>query len=171
MGLAAGLMFSTVACRTKPDVSVERRSGPEQRLYRFSVESLSGDKKNWHLESDQSDIYESRHEMSVVKPHVRFFKNGELSSTLTAGSGLIQTESKDMWLGEGMVLESTSGVRLSSDWMNYYEAAQKITSTAPVTIVRPGSVTRGDAWEAKPDMSEMIVHNQRVELISQRLKR
>ncbi|HOW28797.1 MAG TPA: LPS export ABC transporter periplasmic protein LptC, partial [Elusimicrobiota bacterium] len=123
--------------------------------------------KNWTLSASRADVYEREQRMAVETPHVLFYKAGQLSSTLDAQHGSVRMDSKDMWIGGQLVMESTTGVRLSSDWMNYFHAEQKIVSTAPVVIVRPGSVTHGQAWEAKPDLSELVVYNQRVDFDSQ----
>jgi hypothetical protein len=59
---------------------------------------------------------------------------------------------------------STDGARLNSDWLQYVAEKDRIVSTAPVTIVRRGSVIRGVGWEAAPDLSEVFIKRQRVEI-------
>ena len=64
-----------------------------------------------------------------------------------------------------MVLVSTDGARVESPCMDYHADLDQVTSTASVTVYRNASVLRGVGWEAKPDLSHVVVHHQKVEYV------
>jgi LPS export ABC transporter protein LptC len=118
----------------------------------------------WSLQAPGAEIFEADHRAEIERPRLQFYEGSGPRSTVTAARGRFDTATRDMWAGGGVVLVSTDGARLESDWMNYESAADRITSTAPVTITRGQSEVKGIGWEARPDLSELIVRRQRGEI-------
>jgi len=53
---------------------------------------------------------------------------------------------------------------LESDWVRYEKQADRFVSTAPVTVTRGRSIVKGVGWEARSDLSDMVVREQRGEI-------
>ncbi len=130
----------------------------------FSLNNYMKGQLDWALTAPHADIFELEHRVEMERPFIQFYKDAEKSSTLESMRGRINTESKDMWAWDSVVMTSTDGARLTSDWMQYVSALDRIQSTAPVTITRGGSVTNGVGWEAKPDLSQIVIHKQTMEI-------
>jgi len=166
--LGGGFLAS---CRSShPAGRVEKAAAvsPDQVIRNFSIDSFAGKEKDWHLESPRADIFESENRIRIQKPSIRFFENSEPSSSLEAGAGEIQTSgARDLWAWDQVVMTSTDGARLTSEWLHYISEKERIVSTAPVTIVRPGTTIQGVGWEATPDLSEVLVRQQRVEIVGE----
>jgi LPS export ABC transporter protein LptC len=166
-GLCAGLLLvGLISCRRAPESRGGRPglSVPEQTVRDFAVESFAQGQKDWVLRSPHADLFEASHRIDVQAPKIQFFEKGEPSSNVEAGQGRINTETKDLWVWENVVMTSTDGVRLVSDHLRYDREQDRVVSTAPVTITKGGSVTRGVGWEARPDLSEIVIRRQRVEI-------
>lgn len=171
MGAKAGLclvLLACLGCRRENPVkgleSLNKLPVPEQTIANFSIESFAEGVRDWTLNAPRADLFETDNRLEVSSPSVRFFENGEPSSTLVAGQGRLQTDTKDLWAWGGVVMTSTQNVKLTSDWVRYDSALDRILSTAPVTVVRGRSVSKGVGWEATPDLSKIIVHQQRIEI-------
>ena len=135
-----------------------RRAGPEVS-------------KDWTLRSIRADIYEKENRIDVAQPHVQFFDKGRPGSELDAGRGRVDTKTNNVDAWDNVVLVSTDGARLNSDWMKYISSLDKIISTAPVTVVRGGSVIRGVGWEAAPNLSQVIIRDQQLEISPEEFKK
>lgn len=165
---AAVAALALFACRapTPPPMAEARPAGPapDQVIENFTIDSFGAGKRDWSLRAPRADVYESKNLVLIQRPFIQFYEGEELSSTLESGRGEIHTGSRDLWAWDEVVMVSTEGARLNSDWLQYVGEKDRIVSTAPVTIVRRGSTIRGLGWEASPDLSEVFIKNQRVEI-------
>lgn len=161
------------ACRQGPAKPSSAPKGPvpEQTIQRFTLNNFADGTLEWALTAPHADVFELEHRVEMKRPFIQFYKGEEKSSALQADRGRIDTETKDMWAWQNVVMTSTDGARLTSDWMQYVSALDLIQSTAPVTIERGGSVTNGVGWEARPDLSQIVIHQQKVEILAQDMPR
>jgi LPS export ABC transporter protein LptC len=139
-------------------------AAPDQIIGQFTMDNFTGKGREWTLESPKAYVFEPQERVDVDAPHIRFYDEGKPGALLEAGKGRFHTGRKDLRAWDGVVMISTDGARLESDWMNYDAVQDLVTSTAPVTVTRGRSVLRGIGWEAKPDMSRVVVRKQRVEI-------
>lgn len=164
---ALGLLVLFAACRRKPPVPVAEQSPetiPDQTLGTFTMDSYLGALRQWSLKSPHADLFDQEHRVDVVSPQVRFFNAGQAGSTVNAAQGRLDTGTKDFWVGGGVVLASTDGVHLESDWVRYEKSVDRFVSTAPVTVTRGRSIVKGVGWEARSDLSDMVIRDQRGEI-------
>jgi LPS export ABC transporter protein LptC len=137
---------------------------PDQTLGKFSMDSFQGVERQWSLVSPHADLYDREHRVDLETPDVQFFTKGKHSSTVSAAHGRLNSESKDFLAEGGVVMVSTEGVRLESDWVKYEKTTDRFSSTAPVTVTRGRSVVSGVGWEGKSDLSDLVIRNQRGEI-------
>ncbi len=128
------------------------------------MDTFQGAEKTWSLRSPRAEIFDEDHRVELVLPRLRFFKKDRPSSTVTAARGRLDTVTRDLWAGGGVVMVSTEGARLESDWMRYDSRTNLLSSTAPVTINRGRSVVQGVGWEAAPDLLRIEIRRQRGEI-------
>lgn len=128
------------------------------------MDSYSGLRLQWALRSPRGELFDREHRVDLVEPHVRFYNDGRPGSEVVAARGQLNPETKDMWAGGGLVMVSSDGVRLESDWARYVKKQERFVSTAPVTVTRGSSVVKGVGWQARSDLSDMTVFSQRGEI-------
>ncbi len=164
---ALGVLVLCAACHRKPGAPLSDPSSegdPDQTLATFTMDSYGGAYRQWSLKSPHADLFDRDHRVELVSPQVRFFNEGRAGSVVNAAQGRLDTETKDFWAGGGVVMVSTDGVRLESDWVRYEKQADRFVSTAPVTVTRGRSIVKGVGWEARSDLSDMVVREQRGEI-------
>ncbi len=159
---------------------------PELFMERPRIQSYGPEGLEWELVAPQGEGYTSSNLMRVEDLSVDLFEGGKKSSQITADEALMNTGSQgkpialsssayggielqdgDMLLNGHVVVVSTEGSTLSTDWLHYHRRKELITSTAPVRIVRPDSVTTGVGLEATSDLSRVKIFKQRVVISDQ----
>jgi LPS export ABC transporter protein LptC len=147
----------------RPPAAAQEGITPDQILSTFVLDAFAGGEKEWALRAPRAFVYEVDSRVDVERPWVRFYDKGEPGSELQAGRGRLFGDRRDLYVWDGVVLVSTDGVKLETEWVDYKSALDLIMSTAPVTVTQKGSVVRGVGWEAKPDLSQIVIRNQEVE--------
>lgn len=164
----AGFLFSAllccVSCRSGSGAgSRSSSSSPDQVITQFVLDSFDKGQRAWTLRSPRALVYDADDRVELDAPRMRFFDRGRPGAEMEAGKGRLFPGRRDLVAWDGVVMVSTEGATLKSDWMEYSGALDLVTSTAPVTVTRGGSVVRGTGWEAKPDLSKIVVRRQTVE--------
>jgi LPS export ABC transporter protein LptC len=149
---------------TGQEIVPSPQAGPDQVMEMFSMDSFVEGKKEWVLSSPRAEVFDKERRIEIQQPFIQFYEQGRPSSTLKAGHGRVDSETRDVWASDGLVMVSTEGVRLESQHMHYTRGKNIITSTAPVTLIRGESRIRGTGWQATPDMSELVILKQKVEV-------
>lgn len=161
------LVFSS-GCRRvagpRADAGSDSDGEPDQTLSVFTMDSFAGAKRQWTLRAPHGDLFDREHRVALDHPHVRFFQEGQSGSLVTAEKGSLDTDTKNFWAGGGVVMVSTDGVHLESDWVRYEKSTDRFVSTAPVTVTRGRSIVKGVGWEARADLSDMVIRDQRGEI-------
>jgi LPS export ABC transporter protein LptC len=160
------LMFLALiaACGSRDGKKDDIPAVPEQAIEKFSVTETEKGKPHWVLDAASAQILENEKKVFLQAPHVTFFENGEKVSTLTAERGRMNTESYDMW-GEGKcVLDTAKGERLETSNLHYQSDAKKIVTREKVKLTRPDEIIYGEGMEASPDLENITIKKQRVEM-------
>ncbi len=175
VGLAGCRGSRAPASAAAPSVGSE---APELTMEPVRIQSYSADGLEWELEAPRAQGYTTKNIMHINQLSVSLFDKGQKSSDIKADEGLIHTsqqssptsetvssrtitlDSGDMYLYGNVVVVSTDGARVDTDWLLYRKSTDLITSTAPVKITRDNSVTTGVGMEAKPDLSVLNIFNQ-----------
>lgn len=163
--LAAGALAALAACRpVRGPAYPDTVEAPDQTMDDFTMDSYAALARVWSLRAPHADIFEKDHRVELTQPRIRFFSAGRPGSTVAAAQGRLDTETKDMWAGGGVVMVSTEGARLESDWVRYEKSTERFVSTAAVTITRGRSVVTGIGWQARSDLSDLLITHQRGEI-------
>lgn len=144
----------------------------------LKVQSYGLEGLQWEMTAPRGEAFTARAMMRVDNLHVELFENKAKSTDLTADKGIMYTgdpadhmgrssprdgvvvSSGDMYLDGNVVIVSTDGNKLSTDWVHYRQADQIIVSCAPVTMIRQNSITRGVGLRATPDLNRVEIYNQ-----------
>lgn len=144
---------------------------PDQVIEDFVMDTFQDVDRSWTLRAPRADIFDADHRLELTAPRLRFYDRNRPSSSVTAARGRLDTASRDLWAGGGVVLVSTEGARLESEWMRFDSAVDRLVSTAPVVITRGRSRVRGVGWQATRDLSSIEILRQRGEIDAQDARR
>jgi lipopolysaccharide export system protein LptC len=157
---------------------------PEFVMSPFRIQAFGSPGLEWELRSPQARAYTSMNVMRAEQVDLTLYDNGEKSTNIQSDRGVfcIQNgvlaapapgftaaaieeqgtplQTGDMFLSGNVVVVSTDGTKLLTDWLHYQKAREIIRSTAPVQIVRPDSITNGTGLEATPDLQRIKIFNQ-----------
>ncbi len=179
--LAVGITILTFlgACRSgssSKDTKTENKIFADQTMERLHIQSYDGSHLEWELSAPKAEVFSEKGQTIIRHPEIELFEKGKKSTTLMADEGLmlagetrsslilstfsVTLEPGDMFLSGHVVMVSTEGNRLMTDWAHYRKGADLIVSRAPVKIVRPDSTTEGIGLEATPDLSKVQIFNQ-----------
>lgn len=178
---AALLAVASPACRTAADPAAPQRSddpAPELLMRGLIVQSWGGSGLDWEMRAPIGEGFTRRNFIQVSSMNVQLFDEGVKSTRISADRAVMATSatgarepriepmegvylsSGDMFMEGRVVLVSTEGSRLRTDWVRYGARDEIIRSSAPVEVERPDSITRGKGLEATADLSTLKIFNQ-----------
>ncbi len=184
--LAIATVFGGSACRRSASSSsttapaANGREVSELKMTAMHVQSYSESGLEWEMNAPFGEVFTHKNIMRVKDMSVQLYENGTKSSDVSAMRGIMSTgpkvESKtpvggptaadvsldqgDMYLDGNVVMISTDGSKLLTDWAHYHKKTNLITSKAPVRVERKDSITTGIGMEASADMSHVHIFNE-----------
>ena len=155
---------------------------PDLKMTKLRLQYFTDRGLEWELHSPLAKGYSTRNIMETTDMHIWTFQEKEESTQVSADSAIMITEKAkrpglplitqnvdgrplkqgDMYLKGNVVVTSTDGAKLETDWLWFHQKDQFITSTAPVKITRPDSITTGVGLNATSDLSNVTIFNQTV---------
>ena len=181
--LAAALLLALAACRHAKKGGAEKEippaeRPPELRMQGLIVQSWGANGLEWEMRSPLGEGYNKRFIIQVSSMDVQLYDKGERSTRINADRAVMATSnpgpgdppiepmdnvylsSGDMLLDGHVVMVSTEGTRLETDWVKYDSRTRIVRSSAPVEVDRPDSITKGKGLEATADLSQLKIYNQ-----------
>lgn len=181
--LSGGLCLS--ACRSSTSAPAAEPAKnlfadeSELKMSMMHVQSFGDDGLNWELTAPYGEVFTRKNLMRVKTLAVQMFDQGKKSTDITAKQGVMSTGPKsperthgelaavssvlepgDMYLSGDVVMVSTDGSKLTTDWAHYIKKKELIVSTAPVRVDRQDSITTGIGMEASSDMTQIHIFNE-----------
>lgn len=117
---------------------------------------------SWTLKSRRAILREDSKIATLAEPVMEFYKNGKAISRVTALAGEVETASNDVRLSSSVAMDSFEDrSHLTTTELFYNSKRGLFTTPADIMIKRPEGVLRGKGLEAKPDLSEIRIFDQR----------
>lgn len=155
----AGLLLAASACGRGGGKGAEER---RQVMEGLTLSQSEKGEPSWTLKSRLAVLREDSKIATLAEPVMEFYKRGKAVSRVTARSGEVETETHDVRLSSSVVLDSFDDKsHLTTTELLYSSARGRFTTTAEITVRRPEGVLRGKGLEAKPDLSEIRIFDQR----------
>jgi LPS export ABC transporter protein LptC len=155
----AALLLALSACGKSGDAGHEER---RQVMEGLTLSQSEKGEPSWTLKSRHAELREDAKRATLTEPVMEFYKKGKAVSRVTARSGEVDTESHGVRLSSSVVLDSFDDrSRLTTTELFYDSGRGRFTTTADITVKRPEGVLRGKGLEAKPDLSEIRIFDQR----------
>ena len=160
----AALLLASSACGKSAE------NGHEERRQVMEGLTLSQSEKgqpSWTLKSRRAVLREDSSLATLADPMMEFYKNGKAVSRVTALAGEVETETHDVRLSSRVVMDSFEDKsHLTTSELFYKSKRGLFTTPADILLARPEGVLRGKGLEAKPDLSEIRIFDQRSVLIA-----
>ncbi len=157
--MLASLLLGASACTKRAT------DAPEERRQVMEGLTLSQSEKgepSWSLKSRRALLREDSKLALLTEPVMEFYKAGKAVSRVTALSGEVETETNDVRLSSSVALDSFEDKSHLTTTELFYNAKRgRFTTTADILVTRPEGVLRGKGLEAKPDLSEIRIFDQR----------
>ncbi len=165
-----GLLLIAIGCKKSASSQAFPITGAgrfSQVLKDFQMQDIYNGSKNMTVESIEGRLHESEQVVDVDKPRVTFFKEGGVSSTLTAPQGQVLMETHEVKVWGGVAVVTPDSATLNTESLRYNPERHRFLSDDPVRLERPDSITIGVGLEATPDLSRVRIGHQKVYVRSQ----
>ncbi|MBV9079774.1 MAG: LPS export ABC transporter periplasmic protein LptC [Elusimicrobia bacterium] len=177
-------LIVAAGCRAAKRGGAAANAGPvepvaELRMQGMTVQSWGINGMEWEMHAPTGEGFTQKNFIRVSSMSVQLFDRGKRSTQIAAQKAVMATGNPtatsaapsdvgggivlapgDMYMDGGVVVVSTEGSRVSTDWVKYTAKDQLIRSTAPVEVIRPDSITKGRGLEANSDLSHLKIFNQ-----------
>lgn len=125
----------------------------------------------WTLTAANADIYDNGARIKLSSPTLVMQEKGQETSSVNASEGDMLVEEKIVTLrGNVKGRSKTENTTLETELLHYSKAKEKIWTEKEVTIVQNDITVVGTGMEAKPDMSEVTILQQRT-LVPKEIKK
>lgn len=154
------LFFS--GCKSEKKVVEETPPMSDQTIEKFTITETEEGKLKMVLEAESAVINENTKMAFLRLPRVKFYHEGQYSSTLITESADINLETYDI-AGHGKCTVDTAGNEHLQTTDLKYDAAKKIVySNNDVTLTRDGDTVYGKGFEADTKLDKVIIKKQKI---------
>ncbi len=148
-------LLALVGCSGSKQASPVGAAGemPDQEVSDFVLTETDQGRPQWTLYSRDAATYTARNLVVARDVRVDFFDDkGARSSELTARTGEIQQQTRDMTARGNVVLQTAEGTRMTTQELRFSNQRQQITSDKLVRVERDGDVLEGTGFQSDPDL-------------------
>ncbi len=152
--LALGVML-LAGCGHKASIDANAPAAelPDQEASDFNMSETDQGRVEWKLYAQHASVYNARSVVVARGVRVDFFdEKGQRTSTLTSREGELNQIRHDMSVRGDVVVQTTDGVRLTTQSLRFVNDTQKIMSDEFVRIDRHGDVLTGTGFESDPNL-------------------
>jgi LPS export ABC transporter protein LptC len=155
----AALLLASLACGKNGENGHDER---RQVMEGLTLSQSDKGQPSWTLKSRRAILREDSKIATLAEPVMEFYKNGKAISRVTALAGEVETASNDVRLSSSVAMDSFEDrSHLTTTELFYNSKRGLFTTPADIMIKRPEGVLRGKGLEAKPDLSEIRIFDQR----------
>ncbi len=125
------LLIFLQACSMEDSFTTDSRERiPDQTIHGFTVIELKSGRKEWELVAEKADIYRKKNETELYKPRMKFYNSeGEVTSTLTADEGTVNTKTNDVFMrGNVIVVSEEKKTTLTTESLRWDSKREKVLS-------------------------------------------
>lgn len=135
-------------------------AAPSQTLTQFELRDIRDGVPSMVLKAREAVAYEDEQRTSVVQPEIVFYQGAKETSKLTAPTGKVLMKTHEVEVWGGVTVVTVDSATLTTERLRYDPVRRKIFSDDPVTLTRPGSVTRGAGLESDPELTRVKILKQ-----------
>ena len=163
--LAVAALLALAGCKddaVRPTTMVTAADTADQVLTQMEHLITSDGVRRTKVLADTAYLYEASQLARLKVVTVTFFDSyGNISSTVTADSGLYEMRTGSMKSWGHVVAKTPDGRTLRSAELMYDSRQQKISSDQPFTFDRVGQHLEGNAFVSDPDFRNVVAQQPR----------
>jgi LPS export ABC transporter protein LptC len=151
----AGIVISAGACSERGiEESTEvRETTPAQSIENFTMTETYQADAEWRLLAEHADIYDTQKTARVTNLQVNFYKEGKVTSVLTADWGIIDLTNNDMTAYDHVQVLASSGEKLETSKLRWDASDGRIRSDEPVRFSKGKSIINGVGFDSDPELT------------------
>lgn len=163
MNVALALLLALCAC-SREGGGGQPAQNPGRLVNVRIFENVRNECK-WKVVASSATLNEKTAVMRFFSPRLKFFENGKTASVITADTGTIKLENRNSVLtGNVRVDSKKENSILETSRLSHREG--KIFTNEKVVIRRKDAVIRGSEMTANPDLTNIEIKNQEMEILS-----
>lgn len=160
---AAGFVLGVAACRKEaPPPPSPGGAFPTQVLQNFELNDIQDGAKAMILQAMEARIYEKEQFSDMDRPHVIFYKAGQVASTMESPTGRVDMRTHAIEAWGGVTVVSADSSTLTTERLRYDPKRRKVISNEAIRLEKPDSITEGHGLEADPDLVHVKIGQQKV---------
>ncbi|MBI4726843.1 LPS export ABC transporter periplasmic protein LptC [candidate division TA06 bacterium] len=139
--------------------AVEPDFPPSQTIQGFKLTETQAGKRSWVLVAEQANTFNDQHLVEMFKLKIDFYRKAgdSISATMTADSGKINTETRNMETRQNVVLTTNDGLRLLTNSLDWSNKDRRFTTESKVRLEKDGDWLEGEGMTASPDLKEIEI--------------
>jgi LPS export ABC transporter protein LptC len=110
----------------------------------------------WQLDAEYGEIFEEQKRTVMKKVTIRI-NDRTRDWTVSGDEGEMARDTKDVELRGNVVVESSDGLRMETNRLNWTATDQRAWTNDPVTIRRSGVVVRGQGFESRVNDETTVI--------------
>lgn len=116
------------------------------RVREVHLQEEGKDNVLWTLDADQAEVYE-REGRTLLRGVTVTIQEPARTWNVTGEEGELVDANKDVVIRKNVVLISSDGIRLETEWLRWRSRDKRVWTDAPVTIHQKGAIIRGNGLE------------------------
>ena len=133
---------------------------PSQEMEEFTMTHTRKGKRVWELRSPKARL-KLTGGAEINKPEIRFFQNGNHTTTANADLAIVEDQTNDVHLeGNVVIVALKEKTKLTTDRLNYSTKDEMFRTEESVLIERPDARIRGVGLVADSALTDITIRSQ-----------
>ncbi|MCL2485631.1 MAG: LPS export ABC transporter periplasmic protein LptC [Endomicrobia bacterium] len=162
IGLFIVCVVFFAGCKAEQTVIEEMPPMSEQAVEKFTITETESGKLKMILESESAIINEDKKIAYLKLPRVKFYQDGQYSSTLVSESATINLETYDISGHGKCTVDTVDNEHLQTTNLQYNAKEEKVYSKHDVVIKRQNETVYGKSFEADTKLEKIVIKQQKV---------
>lgn len=159
------LTLLCVSCSDYGKIPEEKATVRQTITDLYMFESQSGQAR-WVLESKKADIVKNNEQAELMMPVITFKEKEKVVSKLQSEKGFLDLTTKNIiFTGSVEVQSFKEDIYLTTEKLNYSFDENVFFTDEYIKIKQKSAVIEGKGLRAYPDLSEIVIHNQKTKLL------
>jgi LPS export ABC transporter protein LptC len=144
-------------CETDADDNKQQQQLPDIVLEKFSLTETQKGKKLWILNASLALVFDEI--INVESVIIEFYDDKqEVFSVMNAPGGLLNTKTRNILVGDSVVVYTNDSTKLFTDSLFWQNDSQKILTNCSVTILKQdGTIIEGKGLRADPYLKKIEI--------------
>lgn len=119
-------------------------------------ETIHGDAQ-WRLIADQAEVFDKEKKTKLRNVKATLYNNDGSIWNLKGDEGVLNNDTKDVYVKGNVVVSSDEGLQLTSDELDYRAQERRLFTEKPVKIVKGGTTITGVGFEADLNKEKVMM--------------